>query len=115
MNLPFLVVDHTLCEFRTLVRPWCDLLERGGGLQHTEIVEAAADDLQAYGQTATSETARHAGGRVPGHVERIGELRPRQPVPVVLWPMLRHQQFGRERGNRNRGRQQEVPIIEPAM
>ena len=28
-------------------RPWLDRLERGGGLQHAQVVEALADDLQA--------------------------------------------------------------------
>src|SRR6202041_2726540 len=82
---------------------------------NAQVVEARADDLQADGQTVGGKSAGQAGGRIPGHVEGVGELGPAYPVPVVLWPVIGHQFLGRKGGDRDGGGQQEVPALEPPV
>ncbi len=84
---------------RTVLSPRAGLFKGRGGLQHVEIVESFADDLQPHGQSAGREAGRYARGRVAGPVERVGELRPRQPIPRVLRPVLRLQPVGGEGGD----------------
>src|SRR5262245_7660315 len=57
-------------------RPRPRLLERGGGLQHGEVREAAADDLETDGQAGWGEAGGHGRGRLAGEVERVAERRP---------------------------------------
>ncbi len=52
---------------------------------------------------------------VAGHVERVAELGPLQPVPRVLRPVLRDQAFGGEGGDRDGGGDEEVPVLEPGV
>src|ERR1700690_3438227 len=47
-----------------------------GGGQNARIVEHAADDLQAGGQSILRESARHARGRLLGQVEWYAERGP---------------------------------------
>ena len=82
-------------------RPRAELLERRRGLQHAQIVEPPPDDLQSDRQAVGRKAAWHAGGRIPGHVERVGEIAPTHQSHV-LRPVVRHQLLGREGGHRNR-------------
>ncbi len=56
---------------RALVGPGQDLLEGPRGLEHAAVLEAAADDLQAYRKAVGGEAAGAGGGRKPGQVERV--------------------------------------------
>src|SRR5580765_1938968 len=73
---------------RPLRGPRPRLLEGGGGLQHGGLGEAAADDLQADRQPRGREPGRHRRRRLAREVERVGERRPREPVPRVLRPAV---------------------------
>src|SRR6185295_111054 len=66
--------------------PGLDLLEGRGGLQHRRLREAAAHDLQAHREPRGRQPGRHRRRRLARDVERVGERRPRKPVPRVLRP-----------------------------
>ncbi len=54
------------------------------GAQDEGVGVERADDLEAGRQASGGEAAGHAGGRLAGQVERVGERRPVDPAVLPL-------------------------------
>ena len=72
----------------------------------------AAHDLEPHRQPRRREAAGHAGSGLAREVERVGEGRPRDPVPHVLRPVLGVQPHHREGRHREAGREQQIVLLE---
>src|SRR5438552_19066033 len=64
--------------------PRTRFFEGGGGLEHGEVGEATADDLQPDRGSRRRESRGHGGGGLPGEVERIAERGPGDPAPEIV-------------------------------
>src|SRR5690349_15981185 len=64
---------------RATLRPRARRLECGRGLQHRQVREPAADDLEPDGQAGRREPGGHRCRGLAGEIERIAERGPANP------------------------------------
>src|SRR5438094_8295083 len=95
-----------------MLGPRARTLERGAGPQHQHVVEAAADDLEIDRQSVPAEPARPRRGRLARQIERIRERDPRLRLAALAGGLGRVVEAPRERPARDRGRQQEIVLLE---
>src|SRR2546428_13418289 len=74
--------------------------------------KAPAEILHADPQTTRGNPGGNRRGWLSREVERVAERAPAEPVPGVLRPVLGVEPADGERGDRGRGRQKEVGLLE---
>src|ERR1700756_5582630 len=84
-------------------------LERASRAQHAGVGVERANDLQADRQPGASQPAWDARGRLAGHVERVAERRPVDPMALGrrVIEILRR----RQRRDRHHRRQQQIVFL----
>src|SRR2546428_13297940 len=74
--------------------------------------KAPAEILHADPQTTRGNPGGNRRGWLAREVERVNERGPAEPVPGVLRPVLGVEPADGERGDRGRGRQKEIVLLE---
>src|SRR2546428_13028169 len=74
--------------------------------------KAPAEILHADPQTTRGNPGGNRRGWLSREVERVAERGPAEPVPGVLRPVLGVEPADGERGDRGRGRQKEIVLLE---
>ena len=98
---------------RATIRLWSRRFKGRSDSQHTEIIEASTDDLQAGRQAVGRETRRDGQGGALRHVvERAGHVEPMEPALIVVSVEIAIVQLDRLRRERRCRTQKRVVAFE---
>src|SRR5579875_1476333 len=104
-----------LRDWRPVVCPRRRGLPRSGRAEHQRVRETRPHDLKPDRQAGLGAAAGHAGRRVADHVQWKGERDPPEPADRLPADLAVPVDADRQRGSRERGREQQVEAREIAL